>query len=50
MRAHVRAKLALQMFLMFCLTISWLAAAQQDDDPLGRLLVTDGENGFAPDH
>ena len=24
MRAHVRAKLALQMFLMFCLTISWL--------------------------
>ena len=32
MRTHIRAKLALLMFLMFCLTISWQAIAQQGDD------------------
>jgi len=32
MRTHIRAKLALLMFLMFCLTISWQSVAQPGDD------------------
>ena len=43
-----RAKLALFMFLIFCSIISMQAIAQDydDDEPLGRLLVADGETGL----
>ena len=42
-----RAKLALFMSLIFCSIISMQAIAQDyDDEPLGRLLVADGETGL----
>ena len=44
----MRAKLALFMFLIFCSIISMQAVAQDydEDKPLGRLLVADGETGL----
>lgn len=48
----MRATLALLMFLMSCSIISMQAIAQEDqayqehDEPLGRLLVADGETGL----
>lgn len=46
----MRATLALFMFLIFCSTLSGQAIAQEYDDPLGqplgRLLVADGETGL----
>ena len=42
----MRAKLALLMFLIFCSIISMQAIAQEYDEPLGRLLVADGETGL----
>ena len=44
----MRAKLALFMFLIFCSIISLQAIAQDydGDEPLGRLLVADGETGL----
>lgn len=47
MPTYRRAKLALFMSLIFCSIISMQAIAQDyDDEPLGRLLVADGETGL----
>ncbi|MYF99169.1 T9SS type A sorting domain-containing protein [Candidatus Poribacteria bacterium] len=48
MFTRMRAKLALFMFLIFCSIIPMQAIAQDydGDEPLGRLLVADGETGL----
>ena len=42
----MRATLALLIFLMSCSIFSGQAIAQEYDEPLGRLLVADGETGL----